>query len=157
MLLRQLPELNSLVIDNTGITDSGIYELRSNSIGLIGFANCNIEGSGFSSWKNDGKMSFYCDGSALTDNGFGIACSSFTQMWNVIISNTNVGDVGIKALSGQTPTMLRINRTRITNAGVRWIIDSLPVEGLEIDSSQMSAAEIASCQRPRKLDVRILE
>ncbi|MFO7903815.1 MAG: hypothetical protein R6U98_14220 [Pirellulaceae bacterium] len=156
-LVRYLPDIWSLVIDNTAVTDSGIRELASRRINLISFANCDIEGIGFSTWEQPEKMSFYCDGSNLTETGFAVACASFTYMWNVIISNTHVGDAGIKSLAGQSPTMLRINGTPITRSGVEWIVENLPVEGLEIDERQMSSADAESFPKPRRLDVRVLE
>lgn len=152
-LLRQLPDLWSLVINNTRITDAGIRSLGPNTINLISFANCGVEGLGCSTWRQNKKMSFYSDGSKLSDEGFATVCSSFSRMWTVSISDTNVGDVGIKALLGQCPAMLRIAGTRITKAGIEWIVDSLPVELLEIDSTQMSEPEISSLPKPRKLRI----
>ena len=69
-------------------------------------------------------------------------------MWNVIISNTRVTDSGVKSLAGQAPTIPRIDGTKVTNAGVKWIIDNLPIDSLGVDSSQISEAEAQKYKDP---------
>ena len=153
----ELPELWSLVIGNTSITDAGIERIASRTIDLISFENCSITGAGFSTWEQSEKMSFYCNGSHLNDDGFATACQSLSRMWNIDIANTSVGNTGIKSLDGQSPTMLRINNCNIDESGIRWIVDNIPIESLEIDPSQMTESQVAQLKTPRKLDVMVHE
>lgn len=136
-----LPELWSLVIGNTSITDAGIERIASRTIRLISFANCPITGTGFSTWNQPEKVSFYGKGSNLSDLGFAVACSSFSRMWNVDIANTNVGNDGVKSLAGQSPTMLRINNSKIDKTGIHWIVENLPIQSLEVSPSQMAESD----------------
>jgi hypothetical protein len=158
-LINRLPELWSLLIDNTKITDAGIHDVAAKTIKLVSFSNCAIQGDGFSSWRQADKMSFYTTGGPLNDAGFATACRSFTCMWNVIISNTKVSDNGIKALQGNPPTMLRINGTPITNAGVRWLIENLPIQGIDVDALQMSKEEASRYEnyKGRYLQVNVCD
>ncbi len=153
----QLPELWSLNISDTGVTDVGISRIASRTIGLLSFEHCRIEGTGISTWRIGEKMSIYGEGSRLTDEGFAVACASFTRMWNVIVSNTDVGDEGIKALAGQSPTMLRIDGTRVTKNGVRWIVEHLPVEELQVNSAQMTEPEAEAYPKPRTLTIYVVD
>lgn len=152
-----LPELWSLGIGNTSISDCGINKIASRTIHLLSFENCPVTGTGFSTWKHSEKMSFYGNGSNLNDDGFGVACCSFSRMWNIDISNTDVGNVGVRSLEGQSPTMLRINNCRIDKIGINWIVDNLPIESLELAPSQMTEAEATQLKKPRKLDVMVDE
>lgn len=155
--LREMKQLWSLSIDNSKITDAGIRELGPNNIKLISFENCLIEGDGFSSWKQTEKMSFYGDNSGLTDEGFAICCEAFPFLWNVIISNTEVSDAGIQCLSGQKPTMLRINGTKITREGIQWIVDTIPVQGLDVDEKQITASDAERHKKShRRLSISFL-
>lgn len=95
-------------------------------------------------------MSFYGKGSNLSDLGFAVACSSFSRMWNVDIANTNVGNDGVKSLAGQSPTMLRINNSKIDKTGIHWIVENLPIQSLEVSPSQMAESDarqiVPSCK-----------
>lgn len=152
-----LPDIWSLNVSNTSITDEGIGRIASNTIQLISFDNCAIEGTGFSTWSQSDKMSFYGHGSGLTDDGFATACASLSRMWNVIISNTLIGNDGVRALAGQSPTMLRINKSKIDRAGIEWIVANIPVEGLDVDPTQLSKAEAQSLPKPRRLRISVYE
>jgi hypothetical protein len=154
-LLKQLPHVRALVIGNTAITDDGIRALASKTVDLVSFENCQIQGEGFCTWKHDGKMSFYGRGSSLNDKGFAAACRSFPRMWNLIISETDVGDDGVKALAGQDPTSLKVDGSKISPMGVRWIIDNLRVHGLEVDESQISPEDAARYPNPDRPDLWI--
>jgi hypothetical protein len=153
----RLPELWSLVIDNTSITDVGIERIASRTIHLISFRNCSITGNGFFTWSQSEKMSFFCTGSRLSDQGFAVACGSFSRMWNVDIADTDVGNDGIKSLAGQYPTMLRFNNCKIDRNGISWIIDNLPIESLEISPSQLSESDVRQLKKPRRLNVVVDE
>jgi hypothetical protein len=152
-----LPELWSLVIGNTSITDSGIEKIASKTIDLVSFENCPVTATGFSTWNQSEKMSFYCNGSNLTDDGFAVACRSFSRMWNIDIANTDVGNDGVRSLAGQSPAMLRINNCRIDKTGINWIVENLPIESLELDPSQMTESEVKQLKTPRKLHVMVHE
>lgn len=150
-----LPELWSLVIGNTSITDTGIERIASRTIRLISFANCPITGTGFSTWNQSKKMSFYGKGSNLSDLGFAVACRSFSHMWNIDIANTNVGNEGVKSLAGQSPTMLRISNSNIDKTGIHWIVENLPIQSLELSPSQMAESEARQLTPPRKIRVMV--
>jgi len=156
-LISDLPDIWSLSIGNTSVTDEGIGKIASSTISLLSFENCAIEGAGFSTWSHSEKMSFYGHGSRLTDDGFATACASFSQMWNIIISNTRIGNDGIRALAGQSPTMLRINKSRIDRIGIEWVVANLPIEGLDVDPTQMSKAEAQALSKPRRMEISVYE
>ena len=153
----RLPELWSLVIDNTSITDVGIERIASRTIHLISFRNCSITGTGFFTWSQSEKMSFFCTGSRLSDQGFAVACGSFSRMWNVDIADTDVGNDGVKSLAGHSPTLLRIRNNKVDKNGVNWIIGNLPIELLELSPSQMSESDVGQLEIPRRLQVVVDE
>jgi internalin A len=155
--LKKLPKLWSLSIGNTSITDEGIRKIASRTISLISFENCAIEGHGFASWSQPDKMSFYGNGSRLTDAGFATVCASFPQLWNVVISNTRIGNDGIRALAGQAPTLLRIQKSNIDRRGIEWIVANLPVHALEVAPTQMTQAEAHALVKPQGLRISVYE
>ena len=155
--LKELPKLWSLSIGNTSITDEGISKIASRTISLISFENCAIEGYGFASWSQPDKMSFYGNGSRLTDAGFATVCACFPQLWNVVISNTRIGNDGIRALAGQTPTLLRIQNSNIDRRGIEWIVANLPVQGLDVAPTQMTQAEAQALVKPQGLRINVYE
>lgn len=155
--LKELPKLWSLSIGNTSITDEGISKIASRTISLISFENCAIEGYGFASWSQPDKMSFYGNGSKLTDAGFATVCACFPQLWNVVISNTRIGNDGIRALAGQTPTLLRIQNSNIDRRGIEWIVANLPVQGLDVAPAQMTQAEAQALVKPQGLRINVYE
>lgn len=146
----ELPELWSLVVSNTEISDAGIKAIASQSIDLISFEDCDVTGSGFESWSVNKKMSFYGEGSNLNDEGFSAACASLTFMWNVVISDTNIGDEGVMALAGRGPTMIRLRGSKVTYRGIEWLVNNTPVQSIEADSKQLSASQAKSLERQRR-------
>ena len=137
----KLPNLWSLDISRTTISDTGIARLASNQIHLISFNDSPLTGVGFSTWSVKEKVSFYTKNSSLHDEGFATACRSLSQLWNVAIENNNVTNTGLRALKGQSPTMIRINGSKIDRDGVMWLIKNTMVQSIETDPSQFSSAE----------------
>ncbi len=113
---------------------------------IVSIEGCPIHGDGFSSWGTNEKVSLYANGSLLNDSGFGTICKVFPCLWNIVVSGTDIGDEGIISLLDHTPTMLRINGTRITRVGVRWCVDNLPVESLDVSDGQLTREEAVSLQ-----------
>lgn len=73
----RLPELWSLDISRTAVTDIGLERIASDRIRLISFNDSQITGRGFSSWSVPDKFSLYTRRSQLDDEGFAVACRSF--------------------------------------------------------------------------------
>ena len=65
----------------------------------------------------------------------------FSKMWNVVIENTRVTDVGLQALAGQSPTLIRMKGSKITREGVIWAIENTNVQSVEVDPGQFSEQE----------------
>lgn len=150
-----LPHLWSLVIDDTSVTDEGIRQIASKQIRLLGFQNCDIEGLGFETWSVSEKMSFYGSGSRLTSAGFKVACKHLINMWNILAENCGIDDEAIFALKGQSPTMMSLNGSRVSRAGVIWLIENTNVQALTIDDGLLSEVEIENLTRNPNRYLRI--
>ncbi|WP_145294045.1 leucine-rich repeat domain-containing protein [Planctopirus ephydatiae] len=137
----RLPELWSLDISRTAVTDIGLERIASDRIRLISFNDSQITGRGFSSWSVPDKFSLYTRRSQLDDEGFAVACRSFPFLWNLAIEDVPLTNKGLFSLAGQQPPSMRINGSRIDRDGVLWIIENLPVQLLETDTRQFSQAD----------------
>lgn len=142
-LVRALPDLCSLDISQTQITDNGLRRIASNRIELISFDDVAVTGTGFSTWSFPEKMSFSTKRSSLNDEGFAVACQAFPVLWNLVMEFTDVTTSGLSALAGQAPTMIRINGSKIDRRGVLWLIKNTEVESIEVDPSQFSESDAA--------------
>lgn len=139
-LVNLLPDLWSLDISRTRVTDNGIRQIASKQISLIRFNDSAITGIGFSTWMTKAKMSFYTRRSLLNDDGFGTACKAFPWLWNIVVEDTNVTNSGLRALEGQSPTSIRVNRSKIDCEGLLWLIENTEIQGIEADPTQFSKA-----------------
>lgn len=92
------------------------------------------------------------------------ACKTIRELY---LDGTSVSDDGVESigelpegvtmLEGQSPTMLRINNCKIDKTGIKWIVENLPIEFLELASSQMTELEVRQLGIPRKLQVMVHE
>lgn len=140
-LVGKMPELCSLDISRTKITDGGLRRIASKRIDLISFNDVAVTGEGFSTWSVAEKMSLYTKQSSLNDEGFAVACRAFPYLWNLVMESTAVTNTGLRALEGQSPTMIRINGSRIDRFGVLWLIENTEAQSIEADPSQFSRTE----------------
>jgi hypothetical protein len=62
-------------------------------------------------------------------------------MWNVVIEGTEVTNSGLRALEGQSPTMIRVNWSKIDREGIIWLIESTEIQSIEADPTQFSQAD----------------
>jgi len=129
----QLPDLWSLSLSHSAITDAGLQSIASTSVNLVMFDECEITGTGCSTWSMADKMSIYTKNSPFNDAGLACASKVFPRLWSLLIPQTQVSDEGLRALAGQRPASMRIMGTRITRQGVLWLIDNVALESLEVD------------------------
>ena len=139
----ELPELWSLSISNTAITDTGIEQVRSNHIELICFDHCAVNGTGFSTWSVAEKASLYTVGSPVNDEGFSTICRAFPHLTDVAIEDTDVTNHGLQNLESHPVNLIRIHGSPIDREGVIWLLENLPLQTLECDSTQFTKKEAA--------------
>jgi hypothetical protein len=75
-VISELPNLWSLNVSRTRITDIGIRRIASTRINLVSYDETAITGVGLSTWSVKEKMSFYTNRSMLNDEGYTVACNT---------------------------------------------------------------------------------
>ena len=137
--LSRLPNLSSLDISNLQISDEGISSIRSKTIDRLSFDNCPITGTGFSAWNVSDKCLVSASGSMLNSAGFSKICEAFPHLWEFAFARTGVCNDWLKLLPKKSPiSEIVLEHTKITAAGIEWLLNNRQVFSLYADASQVN-------------------
>lgn len=153
--LRFFPELESLSITGTPVTDADLVHLRHfTKLQQLNLYGTNITNRGLRHLKGMTELRLVLLAATQINDAGLIHLKSMTQLEALNLSNTQVTDVGLKYLGRfRKLKSLGLRETQITDAGLKYLKEFKSLRSLSIGSSSITNAGLEHLKALSNLEI----
>src|SRR5262249_21722797 len=137
--IRRLPQIGSLMLDDTSVSDFGCALLgEMANLSHLSLRGTQVMGQGLSKLCDNEHFTISLDGTLATDEGMAAMAHRLSRLQTISVAQTSVGDLAARAFSKlKHLNVVHFSHTKLTDEGLAYFsghpfLDSIYVKGCDV-------------------------